>query len=159
MRREIQDTSPPLSNIGGILIMVLVFVYTSLDLHTRSSTNVLTTTAQCSSRVSLGPSGSSYTRTKYHKSLSPDLELGYLTTAGNNSFQETMQTKGVASVRSPVCNLRQHKLDISHEDFVNAVVREFQDHYNIQESVTDPVCLPSHNLVTDELYLGLRFSG
>jgi len=46
-----------------------------------------------------------------------------------------MQTKGVASVRSPVCNLRQHKPDISHEDFVDAVVREFQDHYNIRETV------------------------
>jgi len=46
-----------------------------------------------------------------------------------------MQTKGVASVRSPVCNLRQHKPDISHEGFVHAVVREFQDHYNIRETV------------------------
>jgi lipoate-protein ligase A len=46
-----------------------------------------------------------------------------------------MQTKGVASVRSPVCNLRQHKPGISHEDFVHAVVREFQDHYNIRETV------------------------
>ena len=46
-----------------------------------------------------------------------------------------MQTKGVASVRSPVCNLRQYKLDVSHEDFVHAVVREFQHHYNVQETV------------------------
>ena len=46
-----------------------------------------------------------------------------------------MQTKGVASVRSPVCNLKQHKPDISHEDFVYAVVREFQDRYNIREMV------------------------
>ena len=46
-----------------------------------------------------------------------------------------MQTKGVASVRSPVCNLRQHKSNISHEDFVHAVVREFQDHYSIRETV------------------------
>ena len=47
-----------------------------------------------------------------------------------------MLTKGVASVRSPVCNLRQHKPDISHEDFVNAVVREFRDHYHVREEVT-----------------------
>ena len=46
-----------------------------------------------------------------------------------------MQTKGVASVRSPVCNLQQHKPDILHEDFVHAVVREFQDHYDVQETV------------------------
>ena len=51
------------------------------------------------------------------------------------SSQDTMQTKGVASVRSPVCNLQQHKPDISHEDFVHAVVREFQDHYDIRETV------------------------
>ena len=53
----------------------------------------------------------------------------------SKSSQDTMQTKGVASVRSPVCNLRQQKPDVSHEDFVHAVVREFQDHYNIRETV------------------------
>ena len=46
-----------------------------------------------------------------------------------------MKTKGVASVRSPVRNLQQYKPNISHEDFVHAVVREFQDHYNIRETV------------------------
>ena len=49
--------------------------------------------------------------------------------------QDTMQTKGVASVRSPVCNLQQHQSDVSHETFVHAVVREFQDHYGIRETV------------------------
>jgi lipoate---protein ligase len=48
-----------------------------------------------------------------------------------------MITKGVASVRSPVCNLRQQKPTVSHEDFVYAVVREFQDRYNVSETVTD----------------------
>ena len=45
-----------------------------------------------------------------------------------DSFQDTMQTEGVEFVRSPACNLRQHKPDISHDDFVHAVVRGFQDH-------------------------------
>lgn len=48
-----------------------------------------------------------------------------------------MKTKGVASVRSPVCNLQQQKPAISHEDFVHAVVREFQDHYNVRDTVTE----------------------
>jgi len=42
----------------------------------------------------------------------------------------------VASVRSSVCNLRQQKPAVSHEDFVHAVVREFQDHYNVRDTVT-----------------------
>lgn len=46
-----------------------------------------------------------------------------------------MITKGVASVPSPVCNLQQYKPDVSHEDFVSAVVHEFQNNYNIRESV------------------------
>ena len=46
-----------------------------------------------------------------------------------------MQTKGVASVRSPVCNLRQQRPSISHEDFVHAVVREFQNRYDVREMV------------------------
>ena len=59
-----------------------------------------------------------------------------------------MQTRGVASVRSPVCNLRQHKPDISHEGFVAAVVREFQDRYDIREAViSDPV--RDRSLITD----------
>ncbi|KAF9644504.1 Lipoyltransferase and lipoate-protein ligase [Thelephora ganbajun] len=73
-------------------------------------------------------------RAYHHGTMLISSELG---TLGKllNSNKDTMQTKGVASVRSPVCNLRQHKPDISHEDFVYAVVREFQDHYNIRETI------------------------
>ncbi|KAH7916793.1 hypothetical protein BJ138DRAFT_1139170 [Hygrophoropsis aurantiaca] len=52
------------------------------------------------------------------------------------SNKETMVTKGVASVRSPVCNLRQFSPNISHDTFVDAVVREFQKEYG----VTDKAC-------------------
>ena len=63
-----------------------------------------------------------------------------------NPLQDTMQTRGVASVRSPVCNLQQHNTDISHEDFVDAVVREFQDRYDIQETVgLALVFIPRHH--------------
>ncbi|KAG6820695.1 hypothetical protein H0H93_013214 [Arthromyces matolae] len=43
----------------------------------------------------------------------------------------TMITKGVASVRSPVCNLRQHSSTITHDTFANAVVEEFRKEYSI----------------------------
>ena len=74
-----------------------------------------------------------------HSNKVPKSRLAGLGT-GVNTSQDTMQTKGVASVRSPVCNLRQHKPDVSHEDFVHAVVRQFQDHYNIREMVETFLC-------------------
>jgi lipoate-protein ligase A len=83
----------------------------------------------------LGTLGKLLHSNKVPTSVFLDLELEFLHLE-NDSFQDTMQTKGVASVRSPVCNLRQHKPDVSHEGFVHAVVREFQDHYNIREEVT-----------------------
>jgi lipoate-protein ligase A len=46
-----------------------------------------------------------------------------------------MITKGVASVRSPVCNLQQFSPTISHETFSDAVVRAFQEEYNIDQEV------------------------
>ncbi|KAE9407207.1 Lipoyltransferase and lipoate-protein ligase [Gymnopus androsaceus JB14] len=45
----------------------------------------------------------------------------------NNTKDETMQTKGVASVRSPVRNLQ--RFNVTHESFVEAVVREFREEY------------------------------
>ena len=45
--------------------------------------------------------------------------------------QETMVTKGVASVRSPVCNLQQHDASVSHERFVRAVELAFRGEYDI----------------------------
>lgn len=46
-----------------------------------------------------------------------------------------MITKGVASVRSPVCNLQQFSSSISHETFSVAVVKAFREEYNIDEEV------------------------
>jgi lipoate---protein ligase len=53
-----------------------------------------------------------------------------------------MDTKGVASVRSPVCNLQQYNASVSHETFVEAVVKAFREVYNIHESVGIRDCLP-----------------
>ena len=59
-------------------------------------------------------------------------------------MQPNMATKGVASVRSPVCNMQQYNSDVSHETFVNAVVDAFREEYGIQENVS--VCRVVRNL-------------
>ena len=46
-----------------------------------------------------------------------------------------MTTKGVSSVRSPVCNLQQFNESVNHDAFTNAIIREFQKEYDIRESV------------------------
>ena len=46
-----------------------------------------------------------------------------------------MITKGVASVRSPVCNLQQFNSEITHDTFTSSVVREFQNEYGIDTAV------------------------
>ncbi|KIJ69859.1 hypothetical protein HYDPIDRAFT_104496 [Hydnomerulius pinastri MD-312] len=45
----------------------------------------------------------------------------------------TMQTKGVASVRSPVRNLVQSNPSATHEAFVDAVVKSFREEYGVDE--------------------------
>ncbi|KAF9450152.1 Lipoyltransferase and lipoate-protein ligase [Macrolepiota fuliginosa MF-IS2] len=47
----------------------------------------------------------------------------------------TMITKGVASVRSPVCNIQQFDTNVDHTSFTNAVVNEFRKEYGINEDV------------------------
>ncbi|KAJ7755839.1 hypothetical protein B0H16DRAFT_706444 [Mycena metata] len=51
---------------------------------------------------------------------------------------ETMVTAGVASVRSPVCNLQQSTPHIEHSVFARAVEREFRREYTIDEKVDPP---------------------
>lgn len=53
-----------------------------------------------------------------------------------------MITKGVASVRSPVCNLQQFNATISHDTFSNAVIRAFRQEYCLDQEVSC-ACLPS----------------
>lgn len=48
-----------------------------------------------------------------------------------------MVTKGVASVRSPVCNLQQFSSLISHDTFSDAVVNAFRENYNIDQEVSE----------------------
>ena len=46
-----------------------------------------------------------------------------------------MITKGVSSVRSPVCNLKQFNATITHEAFTSAVVEEFRKEYQVDTKV------------------------
>jgi len=50
-------------------------------------------------------------------------------------IQESMITKGVASVRSPVCNLQQSQPEASHERFTQSVIEAFSKAYGIKEQV------------------------
>ncbi|KAK0461616.1 uncharacterized protein EV420DRAFT_1761852 [Desarmillaria tabescens] len=83
-------------------------------------------------------SGSAYKIVKnraYHHGtmlISTQLEtLGELL----RSKKDSMLTKGVASVPSPVCNLRQHDTNISHEQFCEAAISEFRRAYDVNEEV------------------------
>jgi len=49
--------------------------------------------------------------------------------------KDTMQTKGVESVRSPVRNLQHFNPQVSHERFVNAAVAAFRREYDINEEI------------------------
>lgn len=54
-------------------------------------------------------------------------------------MQDTLVTKGVASVRSPVHNLRQFKSDVTHSAFVDAVIENFAEEYETDSEVTTGV--------------------
>ncbi|KDR84269.1 hypothetical protein GALMADRAFT_236976 [Galerina marginata CBS 339.88] len=45
--------------------------------------------------------------------------------------KENIQTKGVGSVRSPVCNLQRFDSSLTHEQFTAAVVKQFCEEYGI----------------------------
>jgi lipoate-protein ligase A len=47
-----------------------------------------------------------------------------------------MVTKGVASMPSPVCNLRNFDTSITHEAFADVVAREFRAEYGISACVS-----------------------
>ncbi|TFK43907.1 hypothetical protein BDQ12DRAFT_675776 [Crucibulum laeve] len=91
--------------------------------------------------ICVGPnkvSGSAYkivnTRAYHHGTM---LIATQLETLGDllRTEKETMITKGVASVRSPVCNLQQFSTSLTHEAFADAVVTEFCKEYGIDETV------------------------
>jgi hypothetical protein len=50
--------------------------------------------------------------------------------------QDSMVTRGVASVRSPVKNLREFSPTITHNTFVEAMVQAFREEYRMKEPVS-----------------------
>ncbi|KAI9467171.1 Lipoyltransferase and lipoate-protein ligase [Lactarius psammicola] len=49
--------------------------------------------------------------------------------------QDSMVTRGVASVRSPVKNLREFSPTVTHDTFVKAMVQAFREEYHVKEPV------------------------
>ncbi|KAJ3568815.1 hypothetical protein NP233_g5463 [Leucocoprinus birnbaumii] len=56
---------------------------------------------------------------------------------GGTVYHETMITRGVPSIRSPVCNIQQSNLNVDHDSFTAAVVDEFRKEYGINEDVVE----------------------
>lgn len=52
-----------------------------------------------------------------------------------HSDKETMHTKGVASVRSPVHNLQQFNPSVSHERFIESAVLAFREEYRLNDDI------------------------
>lgn len=63
-----------------------------------------------------------------------------------------MHTKGVASVRSPVCNLVGSNPGLTHEAFVEAVIRSFREEYGVDDEVRVH-CLLLYQLCLSRLFL------
>ncbi|KAJ7771021.1 hypothetical protein DFH07DRAFT_804529 [Mycena maculata] len=86
-------------------------------------------------------SGSAYkivnTRAYHHGTMLISTQLN---TLGDllRTDKEAMVTAGVASVRSPVCNLQQSSPQIEHAVFARAVVDEFRTTYELDEG-SDPM--------------------
>ena len=54
-----------------------------------------------------------------------------------------METRGVASVRSPVCNLQQYHVGVSHEKFLEAVIDAYRQEYDVYEEVSPSLAVRS----------------
>ncbi|KAF5322645.1 hypothetical protein D9619_000244 [Psilocybe cf. subviscida] len=66
--------------------------------------------------------------------------------------ENNIVTKGVSSVRSPVCNLQRHDLAASHERFTSAVISQFRQEFGISSNVctvTDTDSIKDMNYIHD----------
>jgi hypothetical protein len=54
-----------------------------------------------------------------------------------------MITRGVPSVRSPVKNLQEFSPAVTHDKFLQAMVRAFREEYHVEEPVR-----PCHNIIS-----------
>ncbi|KAJ4472809.1 hypothetical protein C8J55DRAFT_519694 [Lentinula edodes] len=100
-------------------------------------------------------SGSAYKivsqRAYHHGTMLISTQLNTLGDLLHNT-KDTMETKGVASVRSPVRNLQQFNRGVTHEAFVDAVVHEFSKEYGIR-NVDDEVQIVSEDNCRDIEYI------
>ncbi|KAJ3854595.1 hypothetical protein EV368DRAFT_36508 [Lentinula lateritia] len=69
-------------------------------------------------------------RAYHHGTMLISTQLNTLGDLLHNT-KDTMETKGVASVRSPVRNLQQFNRGVTHKAFVDAVVHEFGKEYGV----------------------------
>ncbi|KAJ3838556.1 hypothetical protein F5878DRAFT_165107, partial [Lentinula raphanica] len=80
-------------------------------------------------------SGSAYKivsqRAYHHGTMLISTKLETLGDLLHTHSKDTMETKGVASVRSPVRNLQQFKRGVTHGAFVEAVMHEFRKEYGL----------------------------
>ena len=68
--------------------------------------------------------------------------------------QDSMVTRGVASVRSPVKNLREFSPTITHDTFVKAMVQAFREEYRVKE----PVCSCHKNFLSANLLSQVQYA-
>lgn len=82
-------------------------------------------------------SGSAYkivsSRAYHHGTMLISTQLKTLGNLLRSGKQDSMSTKGVASVPSPVCNLQLFNPSLSHQAFVDSMIREFQHEYGTTE--------------------------
>ncbi|KAF8827262.1 hypothetical protein HHX47_DHR5000534 [Lentinula edodes] len=98
-------------------------------------------------------SGSAYKivsqRAYHHGTMLISTQLNTLGDLLHNT-KDTMETKGVASVRSPVRNLQQFNRGVTHEAFVDAVVHEFSKEYGIRNVDGETAKIRSkHGIILD----------
>ncbi|KAH9179535.1 Lipoyltransferase and lipoate-protein ligase [Lactarius sanguifluus] len=83
-------------------------------------------------------SGSAYKivkdRAYHHGTMLISSQLGTLGDVLHVS-KDSMVTRGVASVRSPVRNLREFSPTVTHDTFVKAMVQAFREEYHVKEPV------------------------
>ncbi|KAH9077017.1 Lipoyltransferase and lipoate-protein ligase [Lactarius deliciosus] len=73
-------------------------------------------------------------RAYHHGTMLISSQLGTLGDVLHVS-KDSMVTRGVASVRSPVKNLREFSPTVTHDTFVRAMVQAFREEYHVKEPV------------------------
>ncbi|TIA86663.1 hypothetical protein E3P99_03625 [Wallemia hederae] len=73
-------------------------------------------------------------RAYHHGTMLLDSNIKTLSQALKNT-NHSMITKGVASVRSPVKNIVEWQSSITHDTFVDAVIKRFEEHHKVDKKI------------------------